>query len=280
VSKMVRTDKMVMETFGSINELLVANEERPVPNDGRYCVGSSDKSASGWSGNVDYKGAERLFLDGWDGALDAIKSEFAKADAIAKRETREAVRMSQAKSGSSVSVSRALRGSTRPFNKHERINLPSKTLHITYITSVNCNTTSAEMTKAGAVMLSAVATLERLGYRVRLDVADGATDHGKGCLVRFTAKEYQQVLNLTKLSFPLAHAAFLRKITFRWIERVPNLNSKYSAYGQAPVDGNRHAHLIYDAVKDDGGVAIGFQTVKDAGFDTLTLLRKTGLYKG
>ena len=102
----------------------------------------------------------------------------------------------------------------------------AKTIHLIYNVSTASKVSPNEMITGGINFISLVNSLEKQGYRVKIDImASFATSK---TLSSFTVnvKEYGQKLNLLKLTFPLVHPSMLRRIAFKWLETNLELKDK------------------------------------------------------
>lgn len=278
---------LAKEVFPSITAMLDANNTRPNNehmSGKRSSVDTYDKT---WSGSESYDAAESLFLSGWGDKLDRIKAEYIRQTAHIRNteQVNRAVTRHDVV-GSTANVGRYMSGHPRHMRRNEQVQLPSKTIHLTYLFGVACNKSNEDIIKAGITVISAVATLEKMGYRVRLDVATMVSngDNGdwtKGIFGGFVAKDYRQPLDLLKLAFPVAHPSMFRRIGFRFMETTPVCNARYVHYGrplESLTDKERRewkAHLNAET----GSTCIQMQDAMDASYDAVKLLSVLGVTK-
>jgi hypothetical protein len=110
----------------------------------------------------------------------------------------------------------------------------SKNIHLTYSFCALSNVTTDELIQGGINFISLVNSLEKQGYRAKIDIMFCSVVSKSVAAFTVTVKEYGQNLNLLKLAFPLIHPAMLRRITFKWLETMPTVTDKEFAngYGQ------------------------------------------------
>jgi hypothetical protein len=105
----------------------------------------------------------------------------------------------------------------------ERIAPKVNTIHLTYSICSASKTKPEEMIKGGINFISLVNSLEKQGYRVKIDILFTTVSNGVTASVGITLKQYSQATNLLKLAFPLVHPAMLRRFAFKWLETTPEL---------------------------------------------------------
>ena len=98
-----------------------------------------------------------------------------------------------------------------------------KGIDIFYNVSIRCGTSTEDIARKGAIMLSLIDALERKGFRVNLKVGSvcmkGNTVHG----VITTIKHYDEPLNIRKLAYYLVNPSCLRRTFFKLKETIPEL---------------------------------------------------------
>lgn len=98
-----------------------------------------------------------------------------------------------------------------------------KGIDIFYNVSIRCGTSTEDIARKGAIMLSLIDALERKGFRVNLKVGSvcmkGNTVHG----VITTMKRYDEPLNIRKLAYYLVNPSCLRRTFFKLKETMSEL---------------------------------------------------------
>ena len=144
----------------------------------------------------------------------------------------------------------------------EKKNIKNKMIHLVYSYGASSKVTPNDMIKGGINFISLVNSLEKQGYRVKIDIISTHTSGKTLACMMLNLKEYGQSLNLLKLTFPLVHPAMFRRIGFKWLETTPELkDSELSHYYGTPL-----SHIMgYDNLKEakflkDHGVLKGDNT--------------------
>jgi len=123
-----------------------------------------------------------------------------------------------------------------------------RTVCILYGISASCSESSETLKKNGIAVMKIVYRLEKLGFRVRLEVFESAYNDSGGLYGwRMPIKDYKQPLDILKMCFPVAHPSMLRRFSFRWLETFPNLPGGFSwGYGM-PVHHSTKAKEAFEA---------------------------------
>lgn len=103
--------------------------------------------------------------------------------------------------------------------------IKTKVLRIVYDISASSGVTSDQMLSAGKNLVETIINLENNGYRCELYVIDSYCDMDNPekeidiCAIKI--KDSNQMLNLRKMMFPMAHSAQLRVVGFDWQDKTP-----------------------------------------------------------
>jgi hypothetical protein len=108
----------------------------------------------------------------------------------------------------------------------ERPQQLQKMVHFTYSFCGDASVTTKQLIQGGINFVSLVNSLEKQGYRIKIDVAFFAVSGKEVTGFTLNLKEYSQNLNLLKLSFPLVHPAMLRRLSFKYLETCPTMKDK------------------------------------------------------
>lgn len=129
----------------------------------------------------------------------------------------------------------------------EQTPMKAKVINIKYDMSINAGTDKDVIERAGIAVLNIVNFLELRGFRVNLDCMpfNGEVSN-EFASVSIKLKDSRQPLDLLKLTFPLTHPSFFRRLGFRWLETVPELTSDSFASGY----GRAIANKTYDEAKE------------------------------
>jgi hypothetical protein len=105
-------------------------------------------------------------------------------------------------------------------------------LDVYFSFSYSCGKKQDAIIKRGVQILSNVDQLEQNGYRVRIIAYERSTDpNGNTFELNVTLKDYQEVIDLDRMAFAMAHPAMLRRLGFRLIEQIPHKNYDHPNYG-------------------------------------------------
>lgn len=180
-----------------------------------------------WAG-ANYEQAREYMLHGYEETVSKTKTavDQLQKQSIVKKPTRTRDYV-----GFTPIIPNVINGYPKSMWNDRRPPLKSKVITILFDVSILCDITREQMQKKGAEVVSWVMNLERLGYRVRIDVLDGFSREWT-YLVRVPIKNENNPINLKRVSFPMTHTAFSRTLGFDWYERLPG--ARYmSGYGRS-----------------------------------------------
>ena len=219
------------KTLESLCETIENREVNAVYQGARLSSQNTDKSEAVWYGTKNFAESTDLIKYGYKEPLEQLKRELVKLNRQNKAERKQPV---LSYTGTSVNVPRSLMGLPKSMYKRENTPIKKKTIHLMYGFSAVGTTPPRDLIKGGTMFLSLVNSLEKQGYRVKIDILRCTTSSTTSAIgYTCTLKEYNQGLNLLKLCYPLAHPSMLRRTSFRWCETLPNLQDKAyrSTYG-------------------------------------------------
>ena len=132
------------------------------------------------------------------------------------------------------------------INKEKQEN-KAKTIHLIYSVSTASKVKPNDMITGGINFISLVNSLEKQGYRVKIDIISSMATNRTLSSFSVNVKEYGQKLNLLKLTFPLVHPSMFSRIAFKWLETNLELKDKDFTMGY----GTPLSHLMnYDTIKE------------------------------
>lgn len=102
----------------------------------------------------------------------------------------------------------------------------SRTLGLCVDTGMLCNRTAEEYREAGQAVMDAIASLERAGYRIRLDVAYTSFMSKCGTQVvgmSMPVKGLGEPMNRRRVMWCLTEIAFMRGVCFDWQAHLPDM---------------------------------------------------------
>lgn len=109
-----------------------------------------------------------------------------------------------------------------PINMWNRIYEPKYEIINIYLNiAYPSQTSSSAIYNRGAIILSLIDALEKMGYGVKLTVFELCYCENEAFLAYFNIKDETENLNMKKAYFTLCHPSFLRRVVFRLKEVTP-----------------------------------------------------------
>lgn len=226
---------VVFERFDTVNGLVNTLNARP----NNKIFGSKKESVTSnenFTGTKTYEEASELLATGWDEPLGKIKKSLDKVNYMGSGSK---PRPQNAIVGYVPNVPNALRGLPESMITIRRIPQKVRAITIYYSPDANCFVTKKTFIECGIKILSVINKLEAEGIRVTLYSTLYCATYGDEfafCPVKL--KDFRDKLDLKKICFPIAHASWLRRIGFKWIETCSGLTQSGwpSGYGRAVMD--------------------------------------------
>lgn len=138
--------------------------------------------------------------------------------------------------GHTPNVPRFILGFPKDMINTKIKNLKGRILNIYCDMSISCMVSANQIIEAGAKIVAAIKNLELSGYRVNLYALcsgmSGPITSGVCNMLVIKLKDASEYLNLSKISFPLIHPAFLRGLFMEWCCKSPN-TEVMRGYGRA-----------------------------------------------
>lgn len=182
---------------------------------------STKTSNNAWYGGVTYNQTLELVKSGWkEGAnkVDAVKTRH--VDRLTGP-TEELVRtkFNPARAGGMVVVPQAIAGHPQCFRRPVSQHRSTPVLNLWWLVATNCNMKSTAFVNQGVALLAVIDQVERRGIRVGVTVFSGTYSGERACGWSCIVKRPQDRLQIHQLAFPLAHAAYFRRLGFALMER-------------------------------------------------------------
>lgn len=225
---------IVKETFKSLDSLLDTMEGRPLNaafkgnRDEAASERDETKSRTPWSGTKTYNAAQDVLKEGYFEPMEKMKKALLK---IGQADKYQRPRPKNDFVGFVPNVPAHLMNLPLTMINKERQMPKTKTIHLTYSFCAAAKTTTAEMIDAGINFISLVNSLEKQGYRVKIDIIMAMQEGTTTAAMIVNLKEYGQQTNLLKLAFPLVHPSMLRRFGFKWLETTPELKDRNFIWG-------------------------------------------------
>lgn len=229
-SKCANGYKVMCESYNSAAEVVRDCKERPFIG-GRGFGNMGDGNLGGhtqnWVGVQSYEQALRLLEEGYQPVVEEMKTM------IKTNLQGEAKRISFHNDvvGYAPIVPLAIMGVPNSMLNSYMKPIKSKVVDVYYDGTFRGMTSSDDIIATGAKVISVILKLEQQGYRFNLYQVQGYSDETGTNLMKVKLKDAAQPIDLKRISFPMAHTAFLRVIGLDWYSKTPR--GRYiSGYGR------------------------------------------------
>lgn len=223
--------KIIRKDFNSINHLIQHNKDGQV-NKNIWAHGcSSTTGTKSFTMTDSFEDAMDLMLKGWSEGAKKLTSSLNIANS--KMQDKEVKRAIHDVVGFQASVPRYLQGiPTNMVNKKsvkQKQKIVTLTKSIAYSAMIKANQILEDSVK----FLQIVQAIEKKGMRVNVYVVWHSKKDDEETIFKTKIKSASERLNVSKMSFPLMHPSFLRRIMFRAIEVNHEIKNNWSyGYGQ------------------------------------------------
>lgn len=248
--RMTSSKKIVHEHFKTLEKFIDTMETRPLntafKDTNSTLASSRDETQNNgrFSGVNTYKDGMDVLRNGYKDPLEKMKKAILK---IGENEINQRPRMRNDFIGFVPNVPNALMNLPQTMINREKVVPKTKTIHLTYSFCASAKTSKDDLIKGGINFISLVNSLEKQGFRVKIDVCSIAVTSKTVASFTVNIKEYDQQTNLLKLAFPLVHPAMLRRFAFKWLETTPDLKDNDFTVGY----GTPLSYVLnYDSIKE------------------------------
>lgn len=238
-------NKMYYEQFGSYEEYLKVVEERNKTNPHRS-DGKLENLNGSWYGVKSYEEARNLLVNGWEKQVDYLKKQLMKE--IDLCDDKKVVRTFNDVAGYMPIVPNAIMGLPNSMINQRMDRKKSKIIKFLIGMNRSCAYGSKEIIDKMSKVLARIAILEKHGYRCRLEIFgsfhDGNASSDKTIACHSVLlKSENQLFDLRRVAFPIAHTAMQRVFGFGWENSIPLKDSEYhfGALGRAVQYWNKNA---------------------------------------
>lgn len=244
--------RYLVEWYPSIPAMLEIIKKRP-HND--YFKDKNSSHEEGFErtefmGTSSYKEAEELCLYGYEPAVKFLEEKM--EDIICQYNLAKKSHLHESVIGYAPNVPKVLMNLPDSMIFRELDKVESRTLHIVFCNTVTAREKTSNMKQAGVRLLAVIKILEMEKINVRLDICfDSAhsTNSREAVFNILRLKDYDEQLDLLKLSFPLVHPSMARRIGFAAIETFPGIKGEYDHYGLTMEIGkHREALELHDNI--------------------------------
>ena len=214
--------------FSNLNDFLnyIQEKER---NSHVFGERSSVTGSYRFTKTATFDEAVRFCQYGWTQDFDRLLKLKEKVDQYLIKKGQETIKRSKTVMGFAPSMSDIVTGN--PLNMWQIQKQPNFDIIKIYVSlSYPGHTTSSEIYNRGAILLSLVDILEKMGYGVELipfeicyeeDYVMSRTKTREYLIAYFSLKDSSENLNLGKVYFPLCHPSFVRRLLFALKEVTP-----------------------------------------------------------
>lgn len=221
-------NKMYYEQFGSYDEYLRILEDRNKTNPHRERERLENLTGE-WNGVNSYEEARDLLVNGWESQVTYLKKRLAKE--IDLCDDKKVVKTYNDVAGYMPIVPNAIMNLPIAMINQRTDRKKSKVIKFLIGMNRSCGYSSKDIIDKMSKILARIAILERHGYRCRLEVF-GAFHTGEDCEKTIAChsvliKSENQLFDLKRVAFPIAHTAMQRVFGFGWENSIPLKDSEY-----------------------------------------------------
>ena len=254
--------KIYMEEYNSISEFIQTINSRS--QNPEITSKHSETERFSFTGTNDYNEAENLLLHGWVEESEKL-NEMLKLKVLKEKSVKNTYDVA----GFQCSVPRYLQGIPTNMINQKVVTKKQKVITITKNISYSAYVGKETIEEESVKVLQLVNNLEKQGYRVILNVTMICKSKKGGIILcnKVRIKNASERLNLSKVSFPMVHSSYLRRIMFRWIETFEYTTKSFDTNYGVPVKCEDLNNIIKKNKNDNEYFAEALYSLKD----TLTL---------
>lgn len=252
--------QIYMEEYSSISEFIqTINSRQQNP---KMTSKISEDANYDFSGTNNYKEAQDLLLYGWTEESEKL-NEMLKLKAIKEKSVKNTYDVA----GFQCSVPRYLQGIPTSMINQKVITKKQKVITITKSISYSWGVSKEKIEEESIKTLQLVNNLEKQGYRVILNVMMTSSKKEIILCNKVRIKNANERLNLSKISFPMVHSSYLRRILLKWIETFEYTTKEFDEGYGTPMTCENFNKIIANNKNNDEY----FAEARYEGKDTLTL---------
>lgn len=257
--------KIYMEEYNSISEFIQKINSRS--QNPKITSKESKTGIFSFTGTNNYNEAENLLLHGWTEESEKL-NEMLKLKTL-KTSKEKSVKNIYDAAGFQCSVPRYLQGIPTNMINQKVVTKKQKVITITKNISYSACVEKETIEKESIKVLQLVNNLEKQGYRVILNVTLITKSKKENIILcnKVRIKNAGERLNLSKISFPMVHSSYLRRIIFRWIETFEYTTKSFDINYGVPVKCEDFNNIIKNNKNNNEYFAEALYSLKD----TLTL---------
>lgn len=254
--------KIYMEEYNSISEFIQKINSRS--QNPKMTSKQSKTGSFSFTGTNDYNEAENLLLHGWVEESEKL-NEMLKLKTLKEKSVKNTYDVA----GFQCSVPRYLQGIPTNMINQKVVTKKQKVITITKNISYSACVKKETIEQESIKVLQLVNNLEKQGYRVILNVTFITKSKNENIILcnKVRIKNASERLNLSKISFPMVHPSYLRRILFKWMETFECTTKQFNESYGFPVK----CITFNDIIKNNKNDNEYFAEALYLGKDTLTL---------
>lgn len=223
--------RIMVESYNSAQDVVNDCKKRPITNSSFHNMEKEFHSQGDkdWYGGINsYEECLETLKNGYQPIADELKSKIkANLQGQGKR-----VSFRNDIVGYAPIVPLAVLGVPNSMINSTMKTIKAKVVDVYYDMGTEARSSGDDIVKAGVKLLSTVISLEQQGYRFNLYALQGYTEEKDADMLCIKVKDASQPLDLKRVAFPLAHAAFFRGIGFDWYSKTPKGKYRWG-YGRS-----------------------------------------------
>lgn len=224
MKRYIKDTTIYITEYNSLSEFV--SDINSLPNNRFYQDEKSsqrkEREGGDFYGTTDYQQATTLLTQGWDTAAKKMAAKVKMTNSISA--VSRSSKPSYGVVGSQASVPRYLQGIPTNMVSRQTTYSKQKVVTITKGISYSARWSTSQILEECIKALQIIQSMENNGQRVRLNVMLASTDDSKDKythVCKVCIKQPDERLNISKMSFALAHPSMLRRFFFKWIEVDP-----------------------------------------------------------
>lgn len=223
MKRYIKDKNIYITEYASLSEFIT--DINSLPNNkyfaNRDLSQSREEEGGDWYKTVDYRQATYLMTNGWDSAAEKMANKVKMTNSI--QTVARSSKPSYGVVGSQASVPRYLQGIPTNMISRQTVYAKQKVVTITKGISYSGSWSAKAILEECIKSLQIVQSMENGGQRVRLNVMLASSNDDKHSICKVCIKQPDERLNISKMSFALAHPSMLRRFFFKWIEVDPHV---------------------------------------------------------
>ena len=228
--KFVQDDKLYLIIYDTLQDLFNVMKEPSISSrDNSSQTGSLD-----FTGTNSFEESTDLMINGDDDSYEMIVRMRKITDALFKYDKGLKQKHIKDVEGYMPNVPSAVKGLPNSMISVRTEYVAKKVIDVFYNSSMNAGNEADNLAYRGALLLSAIQTLEMRGYSVNLYIGEVCVNEGKYIGHAIKVKSSSDRLNAYKLAYYLVNPSYLRRTAFKISETEEDLpDCTHNGYGRA-----------------------------------------------